>query len=120
MHVTVGVPREWQDSPGTSQRGLRPDLGRELAGAHASAEKPSGELRESEEATLAVDQASDRRRIAHRPSTNEIDVQAHLEVGLHARLCRRLRGRVRGHDERGRTDDAAAMRLEDPLGHTRR
>src|SRR5207253_7699446 len=45
MGVAVRVPGQRKDSPGASQGRLRPDLGRELARPHASAEKPSGELR---------------------------------------------------------------------------
>ena len=114
------VPRLREDSPGARHRRLSADLGGELAGADAAAEKPFGELGEPEKPSLGVDEAPDRRRVAHRPAADEVDVQANLEVRLHPCLRRRLGGRVGGHDERGGADDAAAMRLEDPSGDARR
>ena len=93
------VPRQRQDPPRTRQRGLRPHLGGELSRPHPAAEESAGELGEAQETTLRVHEAPDRRRVADRPALHEVDVQADLEVRLHARQRRRLRRRVGGHDQ---------------------
>ena len=119
MHMAVRVPREREDPPGTRQSRLGADLAGELARADAAAEKPLGELDDPNKPPLLfVDEAPDRRRVAHRPPADEVDVQTDLKVRLHPRQCGRLGGRVGGHDERGRADDALAERLQDALGDT--
>src|SRR3989454_4246676 len=119
VHVAMRVPRLRDDSPGARHGRLGADLGGELAGTDTAAEKPFCELGEPEKPSLGVDEAPDQRRVADRPATHEVDVQANLEVRLHPRLRRRLGGRVGGHDERCRADDAAAVRLEGPSGDAR-
>ena len=66
-----------------------------------------------------VDEAADRRRIADGPAADQIDVEAHFKLRLQPRLRGRFGRGVGGHDERARADDAAAVRLEDPLGDAR-
>src|SRR5256886_1518420 len=78
VDVTVRVPGQREDPPGARQRRLRADLGRELTGSDAAAEKAFGELGEAEKSAVPVHQAPDRGRVTHRPPAHEIDVQAYL------------------------------------------
>ena len=118
--MAVRVPGERHDAPGTREGGLRADLGGHVAGADAAAQEAFGELGEPQEPPVIVDEAPDRPRIAHRPATHEIDVEADLEVRLHPRLGSRLGRRVGGHHEGRRANDASAVRLEDPFRDSRR
>jgi hypothetical protein len=115
MHLTMRVPGERQDPPGTRQGRLRADLGGDLARTDAAAEEAFGELGEPQKPALAVHEAPDHCRIAHRPAADKIDVQTNLQVRLHPGLRSRLGGRVGSHEERRRADDAAAVRIKDPF-----
>ncbi len=118
--MAVGVPRKRQDSPGAGEGGLGADLGGDVAGADAAAQEPFGELGEPQEPAFLVDEAPHRGGIADRPATDEIDVQANFEIGLHPCLRSGLGRRIGGHDERRRANDASAVGLEDPFGDARR
>src|SRR5206468_3604917 len=74
VDVTVRVPGQREDPPGARQRCLLADLGRELTGSDAAAEKAFGELGEAEKSAVSIHQAPDRGRVTHRPPAHEIDV----------------------------------------------
>ena len=118
--MTVRVPGEGGVPPGARQRGLGTHLGRDVGRPDPPGDQASGELGEAEEAPLTVAEARHRRRIAHGPAPDEVDVQADLQVGLGARQGRGFgRGRE-GHEERRRPHHATPVGLEDAARHSGR
>jgi len=96
MHMPVRVPGQRGHAPRAGQRDLRAQLGRDFVRADPAGEQSAREFGEAKEPALAVTDARDRGRVAHRPTPDEIEMDADFQVAL----GERLRGAVLAGRER--------------------
>ena len=115
--MPVRVPGPHLDAPLAGPCGLRAHLGRDVGEADPAGHEAGGEIGQTMEAAVGVDERGDGRGVGHGPAADEVDVQPDLELGLGAGELGALLAVGERHKQGRRPHHAVAMRLQHASVH---